>query len=49
MTDKRQEIAERLQREFEVCDRHVQRINEALEGLSVELPMSFECYYSRLS
>ncbi len=46
MTNKRQEITERLQREFEVCDRHIQRINEALEGLAVELPMSFDCYIS---
>lgn len=46
MMNKRQEIAERLQREFEICDRHILRINEALESLAVELPMTFECYIS---
>lgn len=44
MTERRQEIVERLRREFEVCDKHILRINEALEGLDVELPMSFDCY-----
>lgn len=44
MISRKQEITERLQREFEVCDKHVLRINEALEGLSVRLPMSADCY-----
>lgn len=41
---RKQEIIERLQREFEVCDKHIMRINEALQGLSVELPLSVEGY-----
>lgn len=44
MTERRQEIIERLRREFEICDKHILRINEALEGLGVELPMSLNCY-----
>lgn len=44
MIGRRQEIIERLQREFDVCDKHILRINEALEGLGVELPMSPVCY-----
>lgn len=44
MMNKRQEIAERLLREFEICDKHIIRINEAIEGLNVELPMSADCY-----
>ena len=31
MTNRKQEINERLQREFEICDKHILRINEALE------------------
>lgn len=44
MTSKRQELIERLEREFDICDRHIQRISEALNRLSVDLPMSVECY-----
>lgn len=44
MISRRQEIIERLQREFEICDKHVLRINEALAGLGVALPMSADCY-----
>ncbi len=33
MTEKKKEITERLEREFDVCDKHILRINEALEGL----------------
>lgn len=44
MTTKRQETIERLQREFEVCDKHILRINEALEGLKVDFPISVEVY-----
>ena len=32
MTEKKKEITERLEREFDVCDKHILRINEALEG-----------------
>ena len=31
-------------RDFEVCDRHILRIREALEGLSADLPLSAEVY-----
>lgn len=44
MNGKRQEIRERLQREFAVCDCHIQRINEALGGLSGLLPLQPETY-----
>lgn len=46
MTERKQEIAERLEREFEVCDKHILRINEALKGLGLDLPMSTDCYVS---
>lgn len=48
MISKRQEIAERLKREFEICDKHILRINEAIEGLGIVLPMSAE-YYKNLN
>ena len=38
MTEKKKEITERLEREFDVCDKHILRINEALEGLGVNIP-----------
>ena len=44
MTSRRKEINERLQREFEVCDKHILRINEALEELSSTLPLTNESY-----
>lgn len=44
MTGKKQELKERLNREFETCDRHIQRISEALEELSGLFPMSVEQY-----
>ena len=44
MTNRKQEINERLQREFEVCDKHILRINEALEDLSSTLPLTTESY-----
>ena len=44
MTRRKQEITERLQREFDICDQHILRINEALEGLGIDLPMSADCY-----
>ena len=40
----RQEIIERLDREFRVCDRHIVRINEALDSLGLDGPMSVEQY-----
>ena len=44
MTNRKQEINERLQREFEICDKHILRINEALEDLSSTLPLTAENY-----
>ena len=44
MTNRKQEINERLQREFEICDKHILRINEALEELSAVLPLSSDNY-----
>lgn len=35
---------ERLAREFEICDRHIQRIHEALDALHAEIPMSVDFY-----
>lgn len=46
MTAKRQETIERLQREYEVCDKHILRIGEALCGLRVHLPITLETYQS---
>ena len=40
----RQEIIERLDREFGVCDRHIVRINEALDSLGLDGPMSVDQY-----
>ena len=44
MTNRRQEINERLQREFDICDKHILRINEALGELSSTLPLTTESY-----
>ena len=44
MTSKKQELEQRLNREFEICDRHIQRIEEALGELADLLPMSVEDY-----
>lgn len=44
MTNRRKEINERLQREFDICDKHILRINEALEELSSTLPLTTESY-----
>ncbi len=49
MTPRRKEIGERIQRDFEACDRHILRINEALGGLEAELPMSPITYASLTS
>lgn len=42
MTSKKQELEQRLNREFEICDRHMQRIEETLGELADLLPMSVE-------
>lgn len=42
--NKKQELLERLQREFTICDRHNLRIEEALSGLKSVLPLSVETY-----
>ncbi len=44
MTARKQEIQERLRREFDVCDRHIMRINEALLSIGVQVPMSIDVY-----
>jgi hypothetical protein len=44
MTDKEKEITERLQREFEVCDKHILRIRQAVERLGLPIPLSAEAY-----
>ena len=44
MTDKRNEIKERMEREFEICDRHILRIKEALKDLSSHLPLQLDEY-----
>lgn len=44
MTNRKQELRERLSREFDICDRHIQRIEEALEAMETDIPMSIECY-----
>ena len=46
MTTKRQETIERLQREYEVCDKHILRIDEALRGLEVDFPITLATYQS---
>ena len=46
MTAKRQETIERLQREFEVCDKHILRVDEALRGLRVDFPITLDVYQS---
>ena len=44
MTEKKQELKERLSREFEICDRHILRIKEALGQLSDLFPLSVTDY-----
>lgn len=44
MTGRKEELAQRLQRDFDACDRHVLRIREALAGLSADVPLSAEVY-----
>lgn len=44
MTDKRQELKDRLLRAFEICDKHITRIEEALCGLKPYFPLDEEKY-----
>ena len=44
MTDKRQELKDRLLRAFEICDKHIARIEEALCGLESYFPLDEEKY-----
>ncbi|MDR0940085.1 MAG: toxin-antitoxin system antitoxin subunit [Mediterranea sp.] len=44
MTDKQKEITERLKREFEVCDKHILRIHQAMERLGLPIPLSVDDY-----
>lgn len=44
MTNRKQELMERLSREFDICDRHIQRIDEALEAMHTDIPMSVDSY-----
>lgn len=44
MTGRKEELAQRLRRDFDACDRHVLRIREALVGLSADIPLSAEVY-----
>ena len=44
MTDKRQELKDRLLRAFEICDKHIARIEEALCGLKSYFPLDEEKY-----
>lgn len=44
MTDKRQELKERLLRAFEICDKHIARIEGALCGLKSYFPLDEERY-----
>lgn len=44
MTGKKQELSERIQREFEICEKHLSRIDEALEALEVALPLTVDAY-----
>ena len=46
MTLRKQEISERLDREFTICDKHILRIDEAMKELSAVLPLSNESYAS---
>ena len=44
MTNRKQELMERFSREFDICDRHIQRIDEALEAMHTDIPMSVDSY-----
>ena len=49
MTQRKQEISERLDREFTICDKHILRIDEAMKELAAVLPLSNESYTSLTS
>ena len=49
MTEREKEIRERITREFEVCDRHIMRIKEALDELSAILPIQRDNYQTLTS
>ena len=49
MTEREKEIRERITREFEVCDRHIIRIKEALDELSAILPIQRDKYQTLTS
>lgn len=49
MTEREKEIRERITREFEVCDRHIIRIKEALDELSAILPIQCDKYQTLTS
>ena len=49
MTQRKQEISERLEREFSICDKHILRIDEAMGALSSIIPLSNESYASLTS
>ena len=44
MNKTKPEIKERLQREFTICDRHILRIHEALNGLTDVFPLQPKTY-----
>ena len=49
MTLRKQEISERLDREFTICDKHILRIDEAMKELAAVLPLYNESYTSLTS
>ena len=49
MTQRKQEISERLDREFTICDKHILRIDEAMKELAAVLPLYNESYTSLTS
>lgn len=44
MTNRKQELIECLNREFDICDRHIQRIDEVLDAMHTDIPISVDCY-----
>lgn len=44
MTDRQRELAERLKREFEICNKHIVRIEEALRELAPYFPLDERSY-----
>ena len=49
MTQRKQEISERLDREFTICDKHILRIDEAMKESAAVLPLYNESYTSLTS